>query len=301
VNARGDDALAAPAGRDPLAVMDRNRSLLSQAQGYIYKEFGGSELEVYVFTPEDHAPGQSRSAILFFHSSAWDSGLVSQFAPHCLHFVQRGIVAMTFEYRVASRHGTGPLEAMADARSAVRWVRAHAMELGIDPEKIIGAGGSGGAFIVLAAAMIIGPFDDATDNPSIPCEPNALVLFDPVVDVSSRSGFCVERFPDAATAHAVSPMHAIRSRLPPMILFQGTQDRLIPVETTRKFVNKMSRWPRRNICEFVPFDGCGHSFFNFNVDPRYFEATINLADRFLVTHGFLPPDVREETDDRLQR
>ena len=73
---------------------------------------------------------------------------------------------------------------------------------------------------------------------------------------------------------------------------------MLPFATTEKFSRRMRRWPRRNLCRLVPFEGCGHSFFNFNVDPRLFEATLNLADRFLVRLGFL--DAAEyETDHRL--
>jgi acetyl esterase len=292
-----DDDLSA--GQNPPAVMDRNRPLLDQAQGYIYQETNGIELAAYAFAPRGHSIQHPRPAILFFHSSAWDSGLISQFAPHCLHFAQRGLVAITFEYRLSNRHHTGPVEAMADARSAVRWVRSNARELGIEPDRIVGAGGSAGAQLMLGAAMMGPDFDDPGDDLSVSCAPNALVLFDPVVDVHSRQGFGGDRFPDAGTARLASPILHVRKGLPPMILFHGTQDRLVPVKLIRRFVRKMRRWPQRNICELVPFSGCGHSFFNFNVDPRLFEATINLADRFLVARGFLNADAREETDNRL--
>ncbi|MGI8602889.1 MAG: alpha/beta hydrolase [Verrucomicrobiales bacterium] len=293
------EAVIMPAGRDPLEMMDRNRTLLAQAQGYIYKQKNEADLEAYVFAPEDHEPGDMRPAILFFHSSAWDSGLVSQFAPHCLHFAQRGMVAITFEYRLASRHGGGPIEAMADGRSAVRWVRTHATELGIHADKIIGAGGSAGSHIMLTAALLRGHFDDEDDDTSWNCAPNALVLFDPVVDVHSRTAFGADKFPHRRIARIASPIRHVGPDLPPMILFQGAQDRLLPVETTRKFVRKMRRWPLKNVCEFVPFDGCGHSFFNFNVDPRFFEATLNLADQFLVSQGFLAPESHGESQNRL--
>jgi hypothetical protein len=41
-----------------------------------------------------------------------------QFAPHCVYFASRGMMTMAFDYRVAARHQAGPLEAIADARSA---------------------------------------------------------------------------------------------------------------------------------------------------------------------------------------
>ena len=87
-----------PGRRAPMETLDRNRSLLAQATGYVYKEVAGHELAAWVFKPEIHPASTPLPAILFFFSSSWDSGLVSQFAPHCLHFAQRGMVAMTVEY-----------------------------------------------------------------------------------------------------------------------------------------------------------------------------------------------------------
>ena len=286
-----------------METMDRNRALLGQATGYVYKEASGHELAAWVFTPPDHRPESARPAIVFFFSSAWDSGLVSQFAPHCLHFAQRGMVAMTLEYRTASLHGAGPAEAMADARSAIRWVRPHARELGVNPARAVGAGGSASAHAMLTAAMLREKeYDDPGDPPEQSCVPDALVLFDPVVDVATPhpgGKFGPGKFRSLQAARLASPLRRVRSKLPPMLLMHGTADRLLPFESTRVFARKMRRWFRRNDCRLIPFEGCGHSFFNFNVDPRLFEATINQADQFLVETGFLDATGPSETDCRL--
>jgi acetyl esterase/lipase len=286
-----------------METMDRNRALLAQATGYVYKEADGHELAAWVFTPPGHTPASPKPAILFFFSSAWDSGLVSQFAPHCLHFAQRGMLAMTVEYRTASLHGAGPLEAMADARSAVRWARRHAEELGLDPARLVGAGGSAGAHAILTAAMLREKaYDDPSDPPDQSCVPDAVILFDPVVDLCDpRPGgkFGPGRFPSAQAARQASPLRRVRGKLPPMLLMHGTADRLLPFESTRAFVRKMRRWYRRNDCRLIPFEGCAHSFFNFNVDPRFFEASLAQADRFLVEKGFLEPTAVSEPDCRL--
>ena len=281
-----------------MEVMDRNRSLLARAQGYVYKEPPGIELGAWVFFPLDHRTADRRPVVMFFFSSAWDSGLVSQFAPHCLHFAQRGMVAMAVEYRIGSQHGAGPLEAMADARSAMRWVRENAAELGIDPGRVVGGGGSAGAHAILSAALIADPlFDDPGDARDHSCVPDALVLFDPLVDTAPPAEFGIGKFPNARLARLASPARHVRKGLPPMILMQGTHDRVLSFEATRSFAARMRRWPRRNDCRLVPFEGCGHSFFNFNVDPRLFEATLTHADRFLVDLGYLGPTA--EADSRL--
>ena len=285
-----------------METIDRNRALLSQASAYIYKEAGGHELAAWVFKPPGPAAAP-RPAILFFFSSAWDSGLVSQFAPHCLHVAQRGMVAITVEYRISSLHGTGPLEAMADARSAVRWARRHAGELGIDPGRIVGAGGSAGAHAILTAAMLREKEYDSPSDPSDQsCVPDALILFDPVVDLGdarTTGKFGPGRFPSLPAARQASPLRRVRSKLPPMLLMHGTADRLLPFEATRTFARRMGRWFRRNDCRLIPFEGCGHSFFNFNVDPKWFEATLTRADQFLTEKGFLEPSAPSDQECRL--
>ncbi len=282
----------------PPAVIDRNRALLLEADSHSYKTLGETELDAYVFPPEVDTPAAGpagRPAIAFFYSSGWDSGLLSQFAPHCMYFRHRGMVAFLFDYRVASRHGTGPVEAMADARSALRWIRLNAADLGVDPDRIVAAGGSAGAQIALSAAMLDG-FDDSGDDASISCLPNALLLFNPILD-TTRKGAELEKFPDKKQAKAASPIHHCKKRLPPMMLFHGTADRVVPYELSRKFVSKM-RW-RGNDCRLTTYEGCGHGFFNFNVDAGLYELTLNAADAFLVDRGFLPPPPEADSEPRL--
>jgi acetyl esterase len=281
----------------PPAVIDRNRALLLEAESHVYKTAGETKLEVHVFKPQELKEGDliPRPAVAFFYSSGWDSGLLSQFAPHCMHFSHRGAVAFLFDYRVSSRHNSTPRDSMADARSAIRWIRMNAEALGIDPSKIIAAGGAAGAQIALSAAMLEG-FDDEGDDLSIPCCPDALLLFNPILD-TTRKGSEAEKFTDKKDAKAASPIHHCRKRLPPMMLFHGTLDRVVPYETSRKFVRKL-RW-RGNDCKLTTYEGCGHGFYNFNVDAGLYELTLNVADAFLVERGFLAPEAEPDTSPRL--
>lgn len=88
---------------------------------------------------------------MFFFGGAWTNGAVTQFARQARYFAQRGMVAIVADYRVFGRHRTSAFEAMADAKSALRWVRAHSAELGIESNRIVAAGGSAGGHIALSA------------------------------------------------------------------------------------------------------------------------------------------------------
>jgi acetyl esterase/lipase len=267
--------------------IDRNRELLKTAREEIYKSVGDVSLPVYIWEPEpDKAPPYPKSVAAFFFSSGWDHGQVAQFAPHCVYFASRGMMTMAFDYRVSNRHKTGPLEAIADARSAMRWIRLNAVELGINPGKIVGVGGSGGAHAITSAAMLNG-FDDPADILESSPAPNALVLFNPVLD-TSKKGFGLDRFPDAGTAKDANLIRAIRPGLPPMLIMHGTGDRVVPFAGTYEFAKKASK--KKNFCRLIEFEGQGHGFFNFNLSFEKYEVTLMAMDEFFVELGFLEPD-----------
>ncbi len=273
---------------EKLPPIDRNRELLKTARSEVYKKTsGGVDLNVYIWEPNsEKAPAYPKSAVAFFFSSGWDSGQVSQFAPHCVYFASRGMIAMAFDYRVSSRHGTTPVEAMADARSAIRWLRSSASELGINPGKIVGSGGSGGAHIIAAAAMLQGP-NEPNEDLTISCAPNSLVLFSPVLD-TSKKGFGHDRFPTPELAKQSNLFNSIQRGLPPLLVFHGTSDRVVPYENSELFVRKMKR--KKNAAEIMAFEGQGHGFFNLNVSFELYQSTLMAMDDFFMAQGFIEND-----------
>lgn len=278
---------------EKLPPIDRNRELLKTARAEVYKVANGITLNAYIWEPEpEKTPAYPKSVAAFFFSSVWDSGQVSQFAPHCIYLASRGMTAVAFDYRVSSRHGSTPLDAMADARSAMRWLRLNAAGLGINPGKIVGSGGSGGAYIITAAAMLKGP-DEPGEDASIPCAPNSLVLFNPVLDTSPK-GFGHERFPTPDQAKKASLFNAIDRGLPPMLVFHGTADRVLPYDKSELFVKKVKK--KKNDATFVAYEGQGHGFFNLNVSFDLYQSTLMAMDDFLIAQGYIEndPDARME-------
>jgi acetyl esterase len=111
-----------------------------------------------------------------------------------------------------------------------------------------------------------------------------LILFSALVNTTIK-GPAAERFPNMKSAKQFSPSRYMRRRLPPMLFFHGTSDRITPYEEVDRFRRRL-RW-RGNKCELVDFERAEHSFFNFNVSHKNFELTLDIADRFLVGLGLL--------------
>jgi acetyl esterase/lipase len=262
----------------------RDREILKNAATYVYEQRSQGDLLAHLFLPENAAT-PPRPAVIFFHGGFWDSPTPTQFVPHCLHFASRGAVAVAAETRTLAKHGTGPVEAIDDARVLIRWLRANADTFNIDPNRITLGGSGGGAFLALLATMPTVKNLPPVDGLS--CAPQALILFSSLVNTATK-GPAADRFPEKKLAKRLSPSNLIRRKLPPILFFHGKSDRITPFEEVDKFRRRM-RW-RGNSCELIDFEGAGHSFFNFNVSHKNFELTIAAADRFLVDRGLLPAE-----------
>ncbi len=257
---------------------------------HIYKTIDNIDLPLYVFQNQQPQVNNKRPAIVFFFGGGWTGGSPSQFEKQCEHFAKRGMVAITVEYRVSSRHAVKIDDCIKDAKSAMRWVRAHAEDLGIDPNRIAAAGGSAGGHLA-ACTAVMDKFDASSDDKAISAKPNALVLFNPALAIAWD-----ERMPEALRAiaeqkmtgrsHApiqdVSPLTYASTKQPPCIIFFGTADRLL--EGARLYQDDSKE--AGNVCEIVTYEGQGHGFFNHG---EYYDLTLEAADTFFVDCGWLTP------------
>ncbi len=255
-----------------------------------YKQVGDTKLKLHVFNPENHRVSNSRPAIVFFFGGGWNTGNPKQFYPHSDYFSSRGMVAISVEYRVAKQHNVTPKESLKDAKSSIRWIREHANQLGIDPNKLIVGGGSAGGHLAAATATIK-RFNENSDNLTISSVPNALVLFNPVYD-NSAEGYGYDRVKDYWKDF--SPMHNLDAKTPPTIVFLGSEDPLIPVSTAQKYCNIMKNNNQR--CELNVYPGKPHGFFNFHKDINAYKKTIIQADQFLASLGYIQgePKLQEQ-------
>ena len=279
---------------------------MAGAQVVTFKTVGDTKLALYVFNPEGHKASDSRAAIVFFFGGGWTSGSPGQFEQQCRYLASRGMVAITADYRVASRHQVKAAQCVADAKSAIRYVRAHAAELGVDPKRIAAGGGSAGGHIAGCTGTLPG-LDEPGEDAKVSSVPDAMVLFNPAltlapVDGNDFGGFGtrvgVERM--GAEATAISPTHNVKAGVPPTIVFHGKADSTVPFATVEVFAAAMKKAGNR--CEVAGFEGQQHGFFNFGKgDNAMFRATLTQTDKFLVSLGWLSGEPTVDTFFKLTR
>ena len=252
-----------------------------------YKTVGETRLDLHIFEPAGTA-ATNRPAIVFFFGGGWVGGTPRQFEFQCRYLASRGMVAMTADYRVKSRQGVKPVQCLADARSAIRWVRANAARLGVDPGRIAAAGGSAGGHLAAATAFI-DTFDEPGEDRTVSAVPNALVLFNPGLTFAPLRGWKAEGFGTkvgvdrlGCEPEAISPAHHVKSGAPPALILHGRADTTVPFRSAEVFTEEMKAAGNR--CELRGYDGQPHGF--FNREP-WLTKTLIEADVFLESLGWV--------------
>ncbi len=192
-------------------------------QEVVYKTVDEIQLKLHVFRPKDKDSAERLPAIVFFFGGGWNGGTPRQFFPQSDYLASRGMVAISAEYRTKNNGGVTPFECVNDAKSAIRYVRAHAERLGIDPNKLAAGGGSAGGHLAAATGTLKG-LEAKGEDIAVSSRPNAMVLFNPVYD-NGPDGYGYSRVKDRY--REISPMHNISAGTPPAIVFFGTEEKLV--------------------------------------------------------------------------
>ncbi len=260
----------------------------------VYKSIDTVDLRLWFYNPPNHSPESASPAIVFYFGGGWNAGTPSQFIKHAEYLAARGMVAMLADYRVASRNHVKVISCVADAKSSIRWIREHAEELGVDPDRIAAGGGSAGGHLA-AATDLLPKFDEPGENLDVSSKPNALVLFNPALalapignDFPMGNKESLAKLADrlGAEAEDLSPYHHILKGLAPTIIFHGAQDKTVPYKSVEAYTNEMNRLG--NNCILVGYTNAGHGFFNYGRNNNgAFVSTVSRMDEFFVNLGWL--------------
>jgi acetyl esterase/lipase len=241
----------------------------------VYKTIGDIELEAHIFYPENHQKGDQTSAYVFFHGGGWAVGIPEWGYKNCQRYQDKGMVAISIEYRLLDIHGGNIINCIEDVNSAILWVRQQATELGIDPNKVVAAGFSAGGHLATSTATL----DEFTlSENGFNSKPNALVVHSASYNTTKSSFF---RRQSNGKPESISTFHNAKKRMPPAIFFHGTKDHLAPMPEFTEFRDKMESL--NNDFEYKIFQDVGH-FFN---DPKASEEVRELTDQFLQKLGYI--------------
>jgi acetyl esterase/lipase len=218
---------------------------------------------------------------LAIHGGGWTGGNAIGFYPFAAHFAQQGMVGVSLEYRLRNtKQATTVFDCVRDARSAVRWIREHADELGISPDKIVAMGGSAGGHLAVSTALF-DQVNEASDPPGASARPNALILLYPVIDTSA-AGYGKNKIGDRW--QELSPVHHVRGGLPPTLIFHGTADAVTPYVGAKTFLELSNAAGNTNT--LVTHPGGRHGYIIFD-RHEYNQALTRMQD-FMIQQRLLP-------------
>ena len=238
----------------------------------------GDSLALHIFKPQDIKGGEKRPAIVYFFGGGWKLGTPIQFYRECAYYASEGMVAISVDYRIEYLHHSTPFESFEDAKDAICWLRSHASDYQLDPDKIAVAGGSAGGHLAAALGTI------GSDG-AVPAgyRPNLSVLYYPVIDMVSRGyGFPeIER-----DFEKISPIHHVSKATPSTLILLGTKDPIVSVKAVESYRDKLLQ--NGVDCELHLFEGAGHPIFLYRklLTDDYYKIR-KLTDNFLRRYGFL--------------
>ena len=263
-----------------LSILITSSTICFAQEEILYKQVDTLKLFLEVYHPDQIEADSTYPAMVFFYGGGWKGGKRTQFLEYAKYFSKRGMVCFLADYRTKRSSRTTPFESLKDAKSAVRFIRKNAQQFHIDTTQIIAAGGSAGGHLAAGTALIEG-YNDENDDLSVSCIPNALVLYNPVVD-NGPGGYGYERIGDSYKEF--SPLHNIKKGAPPTIFFLGTNDQLIPVVTAEYYKMVMDKVESR--CDLKIYEGAKHGFFNYK-KFKFYKRVVTETDEFFVSLGYL--------------
>jgi len=238
--------LAGERPASPVRVRDRRSELSRGKPSYTvrsnisYARAGSVKLLLDSYLPTGKGPFP---AVLVVHGGAWASGGKTQLAPYAIGLAANGFAAFAINYRLAPRYKF-PAQ-IDDCRSAVRWIREHAADYRVDPERLGAVGYSAGGHLVTLLGVTGKKGDPKTETTDTrlqaivaggaPCD------FRSIPARSSLLAFWLggtrQQFP--ARYRTASPAAFVTATAPPMFFFSGERDRIVPSSSPRAMVQAL--------------------------------------------------------------
>ncbi len=202
-------------------------------ENLVFGTGGGRDLKLDLYVPNGEGP---HPAVMLVHGGGWIGGTKEAFRPTAQALAQRGFVAATVEYRLATE---APFPgAVEDCKAALRWLRANAATYHLDPNRIGAVGGSAGGHLVGMVATTSDParFEGVGGTPDQSTTLQAAVLMGAGVDQATRARetpkpiksqliFFGGPYSEKKEIYeAASPITHVSAKTPPMLFIEGEFD-----------------------------------------------------------------------------
>ena len=282
-----DDALAdlaepADAARLPLSQLLMpfrfRRRGVSVLRDITYREIAGKRLRLDVAMPQE--PGVNRPAIMQIHGGAWIIGdKREQGWPLIGHLAANGWVCFNVNYRL-SPAATWP-DHLVDLKYALKWIREHAEEYGVDPSFVAVTGGSAGGHLTAMMGLTANDPEYQPGFEDADTRVQAAVPVYGVYDFTNRLNTMLARFRpqmlepiimkaffdrEPEKFHRASPIDRVHPDAPPFLIVHGDRDTLAPVEDARLFAETLRNTSRAPVT-YTELRGAQHAFDIF-ASPR---------------------------------
>jgi acetyl esterase/lipase len=262
------------------------------ATDVVYAEVAGEPLRYDHFRPL--GVSGPTPCVVFVHGGGWTGGDPSQAAGNGLHFARHGIATVSISYRLAPAHRFPAC--LDDVRRGLRWVRAHAAEFGIDPDRLVLMGLSAGAHLAVLAHLAC---DVAALTPDLPPElrdvsedvlgviahygPYDLTRRKPVDGWDAIGDLLGERVADPEWVRIASPLTHAAAASTPLLLIHGTADNVVSWRESERMHQAFVVAGRAS--ELLLLDGAPHAFqveWRGDANRRANAAMDAFLDRVLV-------------------
>jgi acetyl esterase/lipase len=252
----------------------------------IYRTVGERRVRLDVYMPVGTVPEGGRAAVVAIHGGGWRGGSRRGYGPVAARLSQHGYVVFAVDYLLSGPGSPSWPGNFEDVREAVRWVRRHSSDYGVDPNRIAAMGASAGGHL----AALLGTYPDgpvAIDD--LPGPVAALAASEVSARVQAVIDFygptdlprllnstAISRGPVslllggrhdrvAGRYDAASPIRHVSRDDPPMLMIHGRNDLLVPLEQSEILAAALRDVGVRH--RFLVIDDARHGF-GFQVERR---------------------------------
>jgi len=248
-----------------------------------FRTAGTAPLRMRRVRPAGWSQSKRLPALIMYFGGGWSGDCAGEFKWMKNYFVEQGFVVFIAEYRLG-----GPIEqkAIPDSKAAVRWVRANADTLGVDPRKIISFGSSAGGHLAAAVGTVKG-YELPGENLAISSRPDCMISLWPVMDLTKSFGNMTSVDPKL-----VSPAWALSDSVPPILVMTGGNDPYI--SGVKQFNTNAAAYKFER--QYKEFPNAGHDFGFRPVGATDKgnageDSTISWSMAFLKQRGLTPAQV----------